>query len=243
MHVDGGHRQKPIDFQRHHLQHGRLASILDFLVSRLTVVPLWIWAPNFNAKILMNMGRSLLIFSHVIFKMAAWRPYWIFRSLDSVGGSFRSVSQVCFGISVSNFMCMSFMAEAYWLSAMSLSKWLPGGHIVFFGSWTLTLVWHKRSDPNFSNTLPVCMCRSLWIFSVTIFKMAAWQPYWIVGFLDSNLNLALNIKSKLKSSVIVSVGRFLVILNDVQLQSTHCQLPPSPTGRGILVDHWSTICS
>ena len=32
----------------------------------------------------MYMGRSLLIFSYVIFKMAAWRPYWIFRSLDSV---------------------------------------------------------------------------------------------------------------------------------------------------------------
>ena len=32
----------------------------------------------------------------------------------------------------------------------------------------------------------------------------------------------------------------LVILNNVQLQSTHCPLPPSPMG---LVDHWSTISS
>ena len=35
MHVDGGHRQKPIDFQRCHFQNGRLAAILDYLVSRL----------------------------------------------------------------------------------------------------------------------------------------------------------------------------------------------------------------
>ena len=35
MHVDGGHRQKPIDFQQGHFQNGRLVAILDFLVSRL----------------------------------------------------------------------------------------------------------------------------------------------------------------------------------------------------------------
>ena len=35
MHVDGGHRQRPIDFQRGHFQNGRLVAILDFFVSRL----------------------------------------------------------------------------------------------------------------------------------------------------------------------------------------------------------------
>ena len=35
MHIDGGHRQKPFDFQQHHFQNGRLAAILDFLVSGL----------------------------------------------------------------------------------------------------------------------------------------------------------------------------------------------------------------
>ena len=35
MHVDGGHRQKPIDFQQCHFQNGCLAAILDFLVSGL----------------------------------------------------------------------------------------------------------------------------------------------------------------------------------------------------------------
>ena len=44
----------------------------------------------------------------------------------SVSGwhGFGSVTQVCFGISVSNFMCMSFVAVGRIFSAMSLSKWL-----------------------------------------------------------------------------------------------------------------------
>ena len=35
MHIDGGHRQKPIDFQWRHFQNGRLAAMLDILVSGL----------------------------------------------------------------------------------------------------------------------------------------------------------------------------------------------------------------
>ena len=31
-------------------------------------------------------------------------------------------------------------AEAYWVAAMSLSKWAPGSHIGFFGFWTVTWV-------------------------------------------------------------------------------------------------------
>ena len=65
---------------------------------------------------------------------------------------FRSISQVCFGISISNFICMSMVAIG----------------------------------------------RSLLIFSVVTFKMAAWRPYWIFWFPDSNFSLALNIKFKLQ---------------------------------------------
>ena len=53
---------------------------------------------------------------------------------------FRSISQVCFGISISNFMCL----------------------------------------------LMVAIGRSLLIFSDVTFKMAAWWPYWIFWFPDSN---------------------------------------------------------
>ena len=65
---------------------------------------------------------------------------------------FRSISQVCFGISISNFICM----------------------------------------------LMVAIGRSLLIFSDVTFKMAAWRPYWIFWFLDSNFTLALNINFKLQ---------------------------------------------
>ena len=86
-HVDGGHRQKPIDFQRYHYKNVRLAAILEFWgFQTLTLVWLWISTSNFSGTILMYMSRSLLIFSNVIFKMAAWWPYWIFLFLDSVGG-------------------------------------------------------------------------------------------------------------------------------------------------------------
>ena len=65
---------------------------------------------------------------------------------------FRSISQVCLGISISNFICM----------------------------------------------LMVVIGRSLLIFSDVTFKMAAWRPYWIFWFPDSNFTLALNINFKLQ---------------------------------------------
>ena len=65
---------------------------------------------------------------------------------------FRSISQVCFGISISNFICI----------------------------------------------LMVAIGRSLLIFSDDTYKMAAWRPYWIFWFPDSNFTLALNINFKLQ---------------------------------------------
>ena len=37
----------------------------------------------FICMLMVAIGRSLLIFSEVTFKMAAWRPYWIFGFPDS----------------------------------------------------------------------------------------------------------------------------------------------------------------
>ena len=164
---------------------------------------------NFMCMLFVSMGRSLLIFSDVTFKMSAWRPYWIFwfpesnfslalnimfklhwhitcvygkKPIDfqqchfqngrlaaildfSVSGccswfGFRSVTQVCFGISISNFICMLFVA----------------------------------------------MGQSLLIFSDVTFKMAAWWPYWIFQFPDSKFSLALNIKSKLQEHITCVYG-------------------------------------
>ena len=53
--------QEPIEIQWRHFQNGRLVAILDFLVSELTLVWLWISNPNFSGTILMYMGKSLLI--------------------------------------------------------------------------------------------------------------------------------------------------------------------------------------
>ena len=84
--------------------------------------------------------------------------YWIHHVRPSVCPSvcrrhgFRSISQVCFGISISNFICM----------------------------------------------LMVAIGRSLLIFSDVTLKMAAWRPYWIFWFPDSNFTLALNINFKLQ---------------------------------------------
>ena len=73
---------------------------------------------------------------------------------------FGSISQVCFGISISNFICMLMVARG----------------------------------------------RSLLIFSDFTFKMAAWRPYWIFWFPDSNFTLALNINFKLQRHDIYVYG-------------------------------------
>ena len=87
---------------------------------------------NFICMLMVAIGRSLLIFSDVTFKMAAWRPYWIFWFLDS---------KLYFGFeyqlqtSAAQYSCI--WVGAYWFSATSFSKWPPGGHIRFFGFWSL----------------------------------------------------------------------------------------------------------
>ena len=84
MHVDGGHRQKPIDFQWRHFQNGCLVAILVFFLFQTpTLVWPWISTPNLSGTMLMYMCKTLLIFSNINFKMAARRPYWIFLCPDS----------------------------------------------------------------------------------------------------------------------------------------------------------------
>ena len=79
-HIVCGYGQEPVDFQWCHFQNGRLGAILvfRFLESNFSL-PLNIqtftdsyWSPDFNNSSLMSIGKSLLIFSNVTFKMAAW---------------------------------------------------------------------------------------------------------------------------------------------------------------------------
>ena len=71
------------------------------------------------------MCRSLLIFSYVTFKVVAWWPYWIFWFPASNKFGFENVLQT----SVAHYLCV--WIEVCWFSAMSFSKWLPGGRIGF----------------------------------------------------------------------------------------------------------------
>ena len=100
---------------------------------------------------------------------------------------FWSINQVCFGISISNFICMLMVAIGGSLLISSdvtfkMDAWRPYWS---FGFQTLTLLWLWISTSNFSVTILMCMGRSLLIFSNVIFKMVAWRPYCIFRFLDS----------------------------------------------------------
>ena len=149
MHIDGGHRQKPIDFQRGHFQNGRLVAILDFLVSRLTLVWLWISTPNLSGTILRYMCRSLLIFSNVNFKMAARQPYWNFWFPDS-NFNFSLALNINCKVKWHN---TYILVGAYWFSVTSLSKWPPGVHIGFFGFQTnFTLALNINSKLQWQST-------------------------------------------------------------------------------------------
>ena len=92
--------------------------------------------------------------------------------------------------------------RAYSFSVTSFSKWLAGGHIRFFGFW---MAWFRQLNSSL-----------LWNFS---FKF--------------HVHVLCGCRQKLNDC---QLCRFqngcLVILNNVQLQSTHCPLPPSPMGRG-----------
>ena len=84
---------------------------------------------------------------------------------------FRSVTQVCFRISISNFIYL------YFVAMMDTSLWI-------FSDVTFNmLAWRWIWSPNFSGTSLVCMGRNLLIFSNVTFKMGAWRLYWIMGYL------------------------------------------------------------
>ena len=122
----------------------------------LTLLWLWISTPNFSSTMLMHIGRSLLIFSYVIFKMAAWWPYWIF-SVSGLGRRHgcQRVSQVCFGISISNFICLLMVVigrsllifsdvtlkmaawQSYWIS------WFPNPYFSLALNINSKLQWHN----------------------------------------------------------------------------------------------------
>ena len=107
--------------------------------------------------------------------------------------------------------------EAYWFSVTSFSKWLPGGHVMFFfwfldsrrlGLGSITQVCFGISVSNFMCISFVAVDKSRMIFSYITFKMAA---LWFVAMFNCNPPIA------------------------------PCY--PLLWDGGILVDRWSTISS
>ena len=66
------------------------------------------------------------------------------------------------------------------------------------GFRSISQVFFRISISNYICMLMVAIGRSLLIFSDVTFKIAAWRPYWIFWFPDSNFTLALNINFKLQ---------------------------------------------
>ena len=120
---------------------------------------------NFICILMVAIGRSLLIFSYVTFKMAAWRTYWMFWFPYS---NFTLALNINSKVKWHNTYIYIWVG-AYSFSETSLSKWLPVGHIWYFGIWALTLVWLWISTLNFSGTILMYMGKSLLIFSDLIF--------------------------------------------------------------------------
>ena len=104
---------------------------------------------NFICMLMVAIGRSLLIFSDVTFKMAVWWPYWIFWFPDS---NFTLALNINFKLQRHNTKKCIWVGT-YWFSATSFSKWPPGGHIGFFGFRTnFCLALNINSELQWQNT-------------------------------------------------------------------------------------------
>ena len=154
------------------------------------------------------IDRSLLFFSDVTFKMAAWQPYWIswfpdcnFSLALNINSKLQWHNTYVYGYEPVDFQRRLF------------KKWPPGGHIGFFGFQTLTLVWLWISTPNFSGKVLMHMGSCLLIFSGVNFKMATWQPYWIFWLPHSHFSLTLNLNSKFNGPILMYMSRSLLIFS------------------------------
>ena len=145
------------------------------------------------------IGRSLLIFSDVTFKMAAWWPYWIFLFPDSI---FRLALNINFKLQRHNTYVfrlepIDFQQRHFQNGRLvAILNFSVSGLCRWHGFRSISQVCFGISISNFICMLVLVIGNSLLIFNDVTFKMAAWWPYWIFWFPDSNFSLALNINSK-----------------------------------------------
>ena len=144
---------------------------------------------------------------------------------------FRSVDQVCFGISISNFICILFVPMGQRLLiftdvAFKMATWQP--------IWIFRIL-----NSNFSLALNIKSKLQQQITCGDGKKPVDFQRYHfqngrqmaILDFLVSGLSLQSvgfehQIQTSLAHYLCVWVDRSLMVLNDVQLQSTNCPLLP-----------------
>ena len=108
--------------------------------------------------------------------------------------------------------CSSYVRPIDLKSSIILSPIFQNGHLAaildfavsglcsWHGFCRVTRVCFGISTSNFMWILFVAMSKILLIFRDITFKMAAWQPYWII-FVSGLFGMALNIKSKLQSYI------------------------------------------
>ena len=130
--------------------------------------------------LMMVIGRSLLIFSVVTFKMSVWPPYWIFWFPDS---NFSLALNINSKLKLHN--TYIYMSRSLLIFSDVTFKMAARQPYSIFWFPALTLVWLLISTPNLSGTILIYMGRSLLIFSDVTYKMAAWWPYWIFWFPNS----------------------------------------------------------
>ena len=145
-------------------------------------------------------------------RLAAILVFFLVSKLCSWHG-FRIITRVCFGISISNFICMLFVAmhQSLFISryvAFKMAAWQP--YLIFFNFLSLTLVWLWISSPNFSSKLLVYMGRSLLIFSNVTSQMAAWQPYWFFSCDQAALWMVFSVRPSVCPSHLFDYVPFIV---------------------------------
>ena len=167
----------------------------------VTAVCFGISISYFICRLFVAMGRSLVIFSDVAFKMAVWQPYWIFWFPDSnfslalnIKSKLHRHITCLYGKKPNDFPQYHFQNGCL----VAILDFSVSGLCRLHGFWSITRICFGISIANSICMLFVAMCRSLLIFRAVTFKMATCQPYWIFQFPDSNFSLALNIKSNLQ---------------------------------------------
>ena len=179
------------------------------------------------------MCQSLLIFTDVTFKMAAWQPCWIFQFSD-------------FNFSLTLISSPNFK-ETYWFQICHFQNGRQAAILDFSVFLLLTLVWlwfECTMQTSVANYL--CIWTEAYRFSAM--SLPKWPPDDRIRFFSFWTLTSVWLSTpnpNFSSTLAVCMGRWKH--NDFEWCSFAIHKLPTVTppllGGGILVDHWSTISS